>query len=86
MEKQKEVRRVSLFSSEGKTTVSQIVQVEEEKVQLLPELAPDSEKNEGEQTRKLPGDLLHCSACDVSFTDRQEQVLYTCINIICSIM
>lgn len=74
MEKQKEVRRISIFGSEGKAIVSQIVEVEGDKISLLPEMAsPEKKTDKQEQAKKLPGDL-HCGTCEVSFTDRLEQV------------
>ena len=72
MEKQKGVRRVNIFSSEGRDTLCQIVQVREDKLNDLLE-QPELEKKIGDETARI-GSGTHCLSCNATFTTREEQV------------
>ena len=76
MEKQKGVKKVNLFSSEGRNTLKQLVQAHSERVDSdvlqLEQLVQEEGKGESTSGR-LPGDL-HCHSCHVTFTGREEQV------------
>ena len=67
------VKKVSVFSTEGRRILSQILQVREEKMLLENELERKKKTEEEQEASKTSGEL-HCLSCQVIFSDREEQV------------
>lgn len=75
MERQKGVKKISIFSGEGVSLLSQDIQMwssEGETERCIFE--PENERTE-RQSRSVPtSSTVQCTSCHTTFTDRGEQV------------
>ncbi len=74
MEKQKGVKKINLFSSEGRDILCQIVQERLNDVLDQSESTVRMIDEERRETSTIIGCDPHCHSCDVTFTTREEQV------------